>query len=57
MPTIVGLLPGFGPLDLLGNIGNSHASQHLLPHTVSIDAGEDTTVRVLDLEILIEVRA
>jgi hypothetical protein len=46
----------FGPLDLLGSIGNSRGYQHLLPHTVSIDTGEGTTVRVLDLETLIGVK-
>jgi hypothetical protein len=46
----------FGPLDLLGSIGNSRGYQHLLPHTISMDAGEGTTVRVLDLETLIDVK-
>ena len=46
----------FGPLDLLGSIGNAHGYLDLLPHTNSTDVGDGTTVRVLDLETLITVK-
>jgi hypothetical protein len=46
----------FGPLDVLGSIGNSRGYRDLLPHTVSMDAGEGTTLRVIDLETLIAVK-
>jgi len=46
----------FGPLDLLGNIGNGHSYLDLLPHANSTDVGDGTTVRVLDLETLIAVK-
>ncbi len=46
----------FGPLDLLGSIGNAHGYLDLLPHANSTDVGDGTTVRVLDLETLIAVK-
>jgi hypothetical protein len=46
----------FGPLDLLGSVGNSHAFSDLLPHTVEIVLGEGITIRVLELETLIAVK-
>ena len=45
-----------GPLGLLGSVGNSHAFPDLLPHTIEIDVGEGTTIRVLELETLIAVK-
>lgn len=46
----------FGPLDLLGSIGNAHGYLDLLPHAISTDVGDGITVRVLDLETLIAVK-
>jgi predicted nucleotidyltransferase len=46
----------FGPLDLLGSIGNAHSYLDLLPHANSTDVGDGITVRVLDLETLIAVK-
>ena len=46
----------FGPLDLLGSIGNAHGYRDLLPHANSTDVGDGTTVHVLDLETLIAVK-
>ncbi len=46
----------FGPLDLLGRIGNAHGDQDLTPHTIQVDLGEGLTIRVLDLETLIAVK-
>ena len=46
----------FGPLDLLGSIGNAHGYLDLLAHANSTDVGDGTTVRVLDLETLIAVK-
>jgi predicted nucleotidyltransferase len=50
------LAPRFGPLDLLGSVGNSHSFPDLLPHTIEIIVGEGTTIRVLELETLIAVK-
>ncbi len=46
----------FGPLDLLGSVGNAHTYPDLLPHTVEIVVGDGITIRVLDLETLIAVK-
>jgi hypothetical protein len=46
----------FGPLDLLGSVGNSHTFLDLLPHTVEIVLGEGIIIRVLELERLIAVK-
>jgi len=50
------LLTRFGPLDLLGRIGNSRKYQDAGPHAIPIDIGQGLTVRVLDLETLIDVK-
>jgi hypothetical protein len=50
------LMTRFGPLDVLGMIGNRRSYADLLPHAPEIDAGEGLRVRVLDLETLIAVK-
>lgn len=46
----------FGPLDLLGSVGNSHTFPDLLPRTIEIVVGEGINIRVLELETLIAVK-
>jgi hypothetical protein len=46
----------FGPLDVLGRIGNNRSYEDLLPHTKMMDLGEELTARVLDLATLIAVK-
>jgi len=46
----------FGPLDLLGTIGNNLSYPDLLPHSVEMDVGDGISVRVLDLETLIAIK-
>ena len=50
------LLTRFGPLDVLGMIGQSRCYDDLLPHTNELEVGEGLRVRVLDLETLIAVK-
>jgi hypothetical protein len=50
------LLTRYGPLDLLGTIGSNLGYEDLLPHSVEMDVGEETLVRVLDLETLIAIK-
>ena len=49
-------LPPFGPLDLLGSIGNGHSYPDLLPHTDELKAGQGLVVKVLDLETQIAIK-
>jgi predicted nucleotidyltransferase len=46
----------YGPLDLLGVIGQGRSYSDLLPHTTEIEIGDDLRVRVLDLETLIAIK-
>lgn len=50
------LVTRFGPLDLLGEIGDGLGYQELLPHSIEMDVGEGIRVRVLDLETLIAIK-
>lgn len=45
-----------GPLDLLGVIGLSRGYDELLEHTVELEIGPGTVVRVLDLPMLIRTK-
>lgn len=46
----------FGPLDVLGMIGQSRSYEDLLPHAHELEVGEGLRVRVLNLETLIAVK-
>lgn len=50
------LITRFGPLDLLGNIGNGRSYPDLVSHTSAMDLGDGLTVPVLELETLIAVK-
>jgi hypothetical protein len=50
------LITPYGPLDLLGAIGQNLGYDNLLPHSVVMDVGEGILVRVLDLETLIAIK-
>ena len=50
------LLTKFGPLDLLGEIGNGLGYEELLPRSKEILIAENVRVRILNLETLIEVK-
>jgi hypothetical protein len=50
------LMACFGPLDLLGRIGNGRAYADLLPNSVRIPVARNLLVRVLGLKALIEVK-
>lgn len=49
------LVTRFGPLDVLGTVGDSRAYVDLMPHTVEHALGQ-ISIRVLDLETLIEIK-
>ena len=49
------LLTRYGPLDILGAIGNSRDYMGLLPHTTVMSIN-DAEVRVLNLEVLIATK-
>jgi len=50
------LITRFGPLDVLGSIGNGRTFLDLAPHSTATDLGDGLIVRVLDLETLIAVK-
>ena len=50
------LMTRFGPLDVLGAIGNGRRYEDLLPHSIELQAGAGLRVRVLDLGTLIAVK-
>jgi hypothetical protein len=50
------LVTPYGPLDLLGSIGNDLSYADLIPHSAEKEIGEGLRVRVLDLETLIEIK-
>jgi hypothetical protein len=50
------LMTRFGPLDVLGAIGNGRRYEQLLPHATELEVGTDLRVRVLDLATLIDVK-
>lgn len=46
----------FGPLDVLGRIGNGRSYPDLVPHSELLDLGNGLVAPVLDLETLIAVK-
>ncbi len=50
------LLTRYSPLDLLATIGHNLGYQDLLSHSIEMDIGEGTHIRVLDLETLIAIK-
>ena len=50
------LMTTFGPLDLLGAIGQGKGYMELLDQTVEMEVGSSLNVRVLDLATLIKVK-
>lgn len=46
-----------GDLDILGTVGHGLRYEHLLDRSSEVPIGEGLTVRVLDLEALIELKA
>jgi hypothetical protein len=50
------LLTRFGPLDVLGMIGKSRTWDDLVTHCGTMEIAPGTTVRVLDLETLINIK-
>jgi hypothetical protein len=50
------LITRFGPLDVLGSIGNGRSYRDLVPHSAVMDLGGGLAARVLDLETLISVK-
>ena len=46
----------FGPLDVLGSIGNGRSYRDLVSHSAVLDLGNGLPARVLDLETLIAVK-
>ncbi len=50
------LLTRFGPLDLLGTIGQGLGFEELLPKSDEVEIGEEMTVRVLNLETIILIK-
>jgi hypothetical protein len=50
------LMTKYGPLDVLGSIGEGLSYEELLPRSTEILISEDVHVRILDLEALIEVK-
>jgi hypothetical protein len=50
------LITKYGPLDVLGSIGEGLGYEELLSHSIEMQIGPDFGVRVLDLETLIEIK-
>ncbi len=50
------LLTRFGPLDLLGSIGQNLRYADLLPHSHGLNIGEGILIRVLNLDMLIAIK-
>jgi hypothetical protein len=50
------LITKYGPLDLLGSIGDDLGYQELLPHSREMLIRSDFSVRVLNLETLMEIK-
>jgi hypothetical protein len=55
-PGHLNLMTRYGPLDLLGTIGNNLAYEDLIPRSVELDVAEGLRIRVLDLETLIAIK-
>jgi hypothetical protein len=52
----INLITRYGPLDLLGTIGDDLGYQDLLPHSTEMDIGGGVRIHVLNLEKLIEIK-
>ncbi len=52
----VNLITRYGPLDLLGTIGQGLGYQNLIPQSVELHISEELSIRVLDLETLIAIK-
>jgi hypothetical protein len=50
------LVTRYGLLDLLGAIGSGRTYADLFPYTTLLDIGDDISVRVLELEVLIAIK-
>jgi len=50
------LVTRFGPLDVLGMIGDGRRYEDLLPRTSQLELDQGLTIRLLDLEALIEIK-
>jgi hypothetical protein len=50
------LMTTSGPLDVLGAIGKGRTYEDLLPHTTEVRVGKGLTLRLLDLDTLIETK-
>lgn len=50
------LVTRFGPLDLLGTIGQNLGFAELLPQSIEMEIGQGTSVRVLNLETIISIK-
>jgi len=50
------LITRFGPVDILGTIGNDLSYEDLLPHTTEMFVTESLKARILNLETLIEIK-
>ena len=50
------LITKYGPLDLLGTIGNDLGYEELVPRSTEMLIAEGVRVRILNLETLIEVK-
>lgn len=50
------LLTRYGPLDILGAIGDNDGYEQLIAHCETIDLGQDRIIRILDLETLIRMK-
>jgi predicted nucleotidyltransferase len=50
------LLTRYGPVDLLGTIGNNLGYADLLTHCDEMDIGEGVRIQVLDLETIIAIK-
>lgn len=50
------LLTRYGPLDLLGTIGQDLGYEELISHSAEFEIGAGVWVRVLNLETLIELK-
>ena len=55
-PGLKNLVTTYGPLDVLGTIGRGLGYEDLLPHTIEMEIGEGTRVRVLDLATIITLK-
>jgi hypothetical protein len=55
-PGHLNLITNSGPLDLLGTIGDGLGYAELLPHSSAMEIGDGISIRVLELETLIEIK-